>query len=53
MALKRARTKFGVVTGVPGNQSNFTIYKGVPYAKPPVESFVSRIPRKWSPGTVN
>lgn len=35
MALTKAKTKYGVVTGIPGNCGN-TVFKGVPYAKPPV-----------------
>ena len=35
MALLKAATKFGTLVGVPGKCGN-TVFKGVPYAKPPV-----------------
>jgi para-nitrobenzyl esterase len=36
MALKIAETKYGTVRGVAGENENITIFKGIPYAKPPV-----------------
>lgn len=35
MALQKAHTKYGIVTGIPGSCGN-TIFKGVPFAQPPV-----------------
>jgi para-nitrobenzyl esterase len=34
MAITEARTKFGVVTGIP--EKAYTLFKGIPYAAPPV-----------------
>ncbi|MCD8068912.1 MAG: carboxylesterase family protein, partial [Lachnospiraceae bacterium] len=36
MAMLTAETKFGVVRGVPGHNGKSTVFKGIPYAKPPV-----------------
>lgn len=36
MALMKAKTIYGTVTGVPGNEPQTTVFKGVPFAKPPV-----------------
>ena len=49
MALKRAATKYGVVTGVSGGRPEFTIFKGVPYAKPPVGALRFAAPKEPDP----
>jgi len=36
MALIRAKTIYGVVEGVRGNNQGYTIFKGIPFAAPPV-----------------
>lgn len=36
MALTTAATKCGVLRGIPGRRPSTTVFKGVPYAKPPV-----------------
>ena len=36
MPLLKATTKYGVMVGVPGKEPQTTIFKGVPFAKPPV-----------------
>lgn len=36
MAILKAKTKYGVVVGVPGDKEKFSVFKGIPYAKPPV-----------------
>lgn len=51
MALTCAATKYGRVTGVPGSRPEFTIFKGVPYAKPPVGELRFAAPREPDPWT--
>ena len=36
MALIQATTKYGAVEGVRGNCQGYTVFKGIPYAAPPV-----------------
>ena len=36
MALMKAKTRCGTVVGVRGNNPSFTVFKGIPYAAPPV-----------------
>ena len=36
MAILEAKTKYGVVKGVPGNDPHTTVFRGIPYAKPPI-----------------
>lgn len=36
MAILKAKTKYGIVVGVPGEIEGASIFKGIPYAKPPV-----------------
>lgn len=36
MALKKVTTVQGIVEGVPGANPSFTVFKGIPYAAPPV-----------------
>lgn len=36
MALHRVETTHGIVEGVPGNNASYTVFKGIPYAAPPV-----------------
>lgn len=36
MKLKKAMTRYGEIVGVPGGDSSYTVFKGIPYAKPPV-----------------
>ncbi|MCR4807282.1 MAG: carboxylesterase family protein [Lachnospiraceae bacterium] len=48
--LREARTKFGHVRGVAGNDPRVTVYKGIPYAMPPVGDLRWRAPvygRTW------
>lgn len=44
MALKKAATKYGLVSGVQGNNPSFTVFKGIPYARPPVGEYRFRAP---------
>lgn len=36
MALLTANTKYGTVRGIPASNGNHTVFKGIPFAKPPV-----------------
>lgn len=36
MALQRVKTAYGYVKGVPGERAGNTVFRGVPFAKPPV-----------------
>lgn len=36
MAILKVKTKYGTVVGTPGDIEAFSIFKGIPYAKPPV-----------------
>ena len=36
MSLLKARTACGTVAGVPGGNGSYTVFRGIPYAKPPV-----------------
>jgi para-nitrobenzyl esterase len=50
VAGNEARTESGIVQGVPGNNPEITVYKGVPYATPPVGDLRWRAPKapaKW------
>ena len=49
MALTTAYTKYGVLRGIPGKTPSNTVFKGVPYAKPPVGSLRFAPPRPVDP----
>ena len=49
MALKKAETKYGTVTGIPGENPANTVFKGVPYAKPPIGELRFAAPREVEP----
>lgn len=49
MALNTAATKYGVVKGVAGKDPATTVFKGVPYAKPPVGSLRFAPPQAPTP----
>lgn len=36
MALHRAITEKGVIEGIPGGNPTITVFKGIPYAAPPI-----------------
>lgn len=36
MTIKKVKTNYGVVVGVDGENPNLTVFKGIPYAKPPI-----------------
>ncbi len=36
MALMEAKTRYGMVRGTPGNDPRTTVFRGIPYGKPPV-----------------
>ena len=36
MPLTRAETRYGVLVGVPGEEPQTTVFRGVPFAKPPI-----------------
>jgi len=36
MAIRNVQTNFGALAGVPGTNPDITVFRGVPYAKPPV-----------------
>lgn len=49
-AIREAETESGRVRGLPGNNRNFTVFKGIPYAAPPVGELRWRPPQpapKW------
>ncbi|MCD8022902.1 MAG: carboxylesterase family protein [Lachnospiraceae bacterium] len=51
MALLEAMTKYGPVKGVPGNDPHTTVFRGIPYAKPPVGELrfaPPQEPESWS-----
>ena len=43
------RTESGLVMGVPGNDPSITVFKGLPYAAPPVGDLRWRPPRPPMP----
>lgn len=49
MALLKAKTEYGTVVGVRGNNPGFTVFKGIPYAAPPVGDLRFREPAKHEP----
>ncbi|MCD8337714.1 MAG: carboxylesterase family protein [Lachnospiraceae bacterium] len=49
MALIEAKTKYGIVRGVRGNNRGFTVFRGIPYAKPPVGELRFAPPQELDP----
>ena len=49
MALKRAVTRYGKVEGVSGRCPEYTVFRGIPYAKPPVGAYRWRAPEPPEP----
>lgn len=50
VAMREADTEYGRVRGVAGNNPQFTIFKGIPYAAPPIGKMRWRLPQpheKW------
>jgi para-nitrobenzyl esterase len=45
MAIHQAKTEFGVVEGLPGGNPDVTIFKGIPFAAPPVGALRWRPPK--------
>lgn len=43
--LRQAKTEYGTVQGIPGGDPRITIYRGIPYAKPPVGELRWRAPQ--------
>ena len=43
--LRQTKTENGLVRGLPGNNSRITVYKGIPFAAPPVGDLRWRAPR--------
>lgn len=53
--LRETSTKFGKIKGLPGNDPRITVYKGIPYAQPPVGNLRWKAPvygRSWE-GTLD
>ncbi len=49
-AMRVAKTECGLVRGAPGNNPKFTVFRGIPYAAPPVGELRWRFPQpheKW------
>jgi para-nitrobenzyl esterase len=44
-AIREANTESGRVRGLPGNNRNFTVFKGIPYAAPPIGNLRWRPPQ--------
>ena len=44
-ALRIAQTEYGAVRGTEGNNPRFTVFKGIPYAAPPVGELRWRFPQ--------
>lgn len=51
MVLRQATTESGVVRGLVGHDPRITVYRGVPYAKPPVGELRWRAPQPAEPWT--
>ncbi len=50
MALSIVKTKYGTLEGVPGNNRSFTVFRGIPFAKPPVQELrfaAPQPPESW------
>ena len=45
MALKRANTCYGEVEGIAGKCPQYTVFRGIPYAQPPVGENRWRAPK--------
>jgi len=51
MALLKAMTKYGIVAGVPVNDPRNTVFKGIPFARPPVGDLrfaAPQEPERWA-----
>jgi carboxylesterase type B len=49
MAMHQAKTEFGVVEGLPGGNPAITVFKGIPFAAPPVGALRWRPPKEPAP----
>ena len=49
MAMLRAITKYGVVEGIPGFNQAVTVFRGIPYAAPPVGELRWKAPQPLEP----
>ena len=49
MAILKVLTKYGTVVGVPGKNARNTVFRGVPYAQPPVGALRFAPPREPIP----
>lgn len=47
--IRTAKTQYGVVRGMPATNPRITVYRGVPFAKPPVGDLRWRAPQKPDP----
>ena len=48
-AIREVKTEAGMLRGVPGNNRMFTVFKGVPYAAPPVGNLRWKAPQPVKP----
>ena len=49
MSLLTVKTQSGIVRGIPGTDSSISVFKGIPYAKPPVGALRFAPPRPVDP----
>lgn len=50
MSITKTITRYGAVTGISGNNQNYSVFKGIPYAKPPVGELrfaPPQLPERW------
>ena len=47
--LEIVNTKYGKIKGYPGNNQFITVFKGIPFAKPPIGDLRWREPKKLDP----